>query len=111
MFSISISINFFFALFTKFAGFLLSLRNHGALSQRGPLFVIVLWLSNALLACVWLRTSSTLDKFESGSIAVALHAIYTFSLLFSGRATFINRRTIDADVSNVLNVDRNENNN
>lgn len=61
--------------------------------------MIVIWLSIALMACVWLRTSPMLDKLESAAIALSLHAIYAFSLLFSGRATFISRRTIDADVS------------
>lgn len=61
--------------------------------------MIVLWLTIALLSCVWLRTSASLDKFECAVAALALHAVYAVSLLFNGRATFINRRTIDADVS------------
>lgn len=99
--TISFSIFVIFVYFhpIKLIGFLLSLRNHGGLSQRGPLCVLVIWICNALLAGVWMRTSQSIDRFECAVIALALHAIYAFSLLFGGRATFINRRTVEADVS------------
>lgn len=85
-------------------GFLLSLRNHGDTSHRGPLSILVLWLLQALLAGVWLRTSIALNQWLVPAIALCLHIVYGLSLLVSGRATYVNRQSTVDDVSITLTI-------
>lgn len=78
------------------------LRKHGALSHRGPLPILVVWIALALLSCIWLRTSIisvTGDKWETGATLVALHAVYFVSLLLKGSSTYVQRRALENDVN------------
>lgn len=75
------------------------LRNHGDLSHRGPLFILVIWIALALLSCIWLRTAFISNSWQNAVILVVLHAVYLISLIFKGNSTYIQRRTLDRDVS------------
>lgn len=79
------------------------LRNHGGSSHRGPLPILVVWIALALLSCIWLRTSISLNKWETAAASVVLHAIYFLSLLLKGTATYVQRRTLANDVSFFFN--------
>lgn len=86
-----------------FTGFLLVLRNHGELSHRGPLIIIVNWIALALLCCVWLRTNlATADNYHynwpDDGILVSLHFLYFLSLIPKGSATYVQRRTRENNV-------------
>lgn len=78
------------------AGFLFSLRHHGDKSHRGPLLIIVVWITLALLSFVWLFQNSSHNKIVD-QIAAALHVVYGLTLTLKGSATYV-RRTRD-DVS------------
>lgn len=62
--------------------------------------MIVLWISLALLSCVWLRTSIMQNKQPLVAlIAFVLHGVYGFSLLFRGSAIHVYRRSAEQSVS------------
>lgn len=81
-----------------FSGFLLVLRNHGNLSHRGPLNILVLWIALALLSCIWLRSAISMKNWTNAAILVGLHAVYFLSLCFKGNSTYIQRRVLETDV-------------
>lgn len=74
------------------------LRNHGDLSHRGPLFILVIWIALALLSCIWLRTAISANSWTNAAILVVLHAVYLISLLLKGNSTYIQRRALDNEV-------------
>ncbi|XP_031634883.1 multidrug resistance-associated protein 7 [Contarinia nasturtii] len=78
-------------------GFLLVLRNHGNLSHRGPLFILVIWIALALLSGIWLRTAIYSKNWLNAAILVALHFVYLLSLMLKGNSTYIQRRTLQVD--------------
>lgn len=84
----------------SFTGFLLVLRNHGDLSHRGPLFILVIWIALAMLSGIWLRSAISADSWQNAAVLVVLHAIYLVSLILKGQSTYIQRRALDIDVSN-----------
>lgn len=74
-------------------------RHHGDLNHRGPLFILVIWIVLALLACIALRTSILSGKYTNDAILVTLHAVYFLSLLPNGSSTYVQRRAMQSDVS------------
>lgn len=82
-----------------YTGFLLVLRNHGDLNHRGPLPILVIWITLALLSCIWLKTNISLNKWSTAAALVVLHGVYFLSLLLKGSSVYVQRRTLDTDVS------------
>lgn len=76
-------------------------RQHGDLSHRGPLFIIVIWIALALLSCISLRTSISAGKYTNDAILVTLHAFYCLSLIPKGSSTYVQRRAMQSDVSGI----------
>lgn len=75
------------------------LRNHGDLSHRGPLFILVIWIAICLLSVIWLRTAISANNWQNAAVLVVLHAVYFISLILKGKSTYIQRRALDSDVS------------
>lgn len=86
-------------------GFLLVLRNHGDLSHRGPLLILVIWIALALLSGIWLRSAITANDWIDAAILVALHSVYMLSLIFKGNSTYVQRRTFASDVSLIYSIE------
>lgn len=85
------------------------LRRHGELSHRGPLVILVIWIALALLSFIWLRSSiiksqeNPAHKWQIDAVLVALHTLYFLTLLFKGSSIYIQRRTLQNDVSELTN--------
>lgn len=77
---------------------LLSIRYHGEIDHRGPLIIIVLWLTIFALSLVWLKTSLKYTYWPWALLNVIFNSLYAATLLPNGSATLLRRRNID-DVS------------
>lgn len=80
-------------------GFLLVLRQHGDLSHRGPLFVLVTWMALALLSCVWLKIRYERDDWLDYAISFGLYFVYGIAVIGKGSSAFVQRHTYSDDVS------------
>lgn len=84
--------------FDLFTGFLLVLRQHGDLSHRGPLFVLVTWISLFLLSGVWLKIRLNRGDWILYVISFALHLFYGLSMIVRGSSVFVQRHSYTRNV-------------
>lgn len=77
-------------------GFLFTHRRYGDVSQRGPLFLNVVWCVMYLLAVIWVFKG---NPWPWSFVGIAMHTLYAVSMVPSGSARVMTRSQIQQDVS------------
>ncbi|XP_075152571.1 ATP-binding cassette sub-family C member 10 [Haematobia irritans] len=73
-------------------GYLLTLKRCGGISHRGPLVMMVMWLSILVLDAVWLRSSLKYEWWPYNLATFLLDISYGITLLPKGNAIYVVQR-------------------
>lgn len=88
--------------YLRFPGFLLSSRSHGTFSARGPLPLIIVWLTMlVLLGPLTYSETMRIDRI-SDFITLSLNGLYGLCLLPAGRSVLVSRSNTAEEERQVL---------